>query len=249
MFSLRLHFPILEIIWSNKPLALIVTKQEQLRVVKIKPLLDEFFVTRWGWFRIKAERALGIFKQKVFLYISWNQQPIDLQAVKELELYMIKTDRVVLEKWMNEQDEKLLDKVEQESEMNLRFETEVVDNKVRVKVDKDGMPIPIPHENHKRILRAIREPINTRIETWLMQYERTEPSGILTGLKEVQKLKELQKKMSGSITTKFPIIIAVVVAFAFIALVTQGGQIIDHLTTGIHCMQTGVGCIGAPVKP
>src|SRR5579872_3998379 len=107
MFSLRLHFPILEIIWSNKPLALIVTKQEQLRVVKIKPLLDEFFVTRWGWFRLKSERAPGIFKQKVFLYISWNQQPIDLQAVKELELYMIKTDRVVLEKWMNVEDEKL----------------------------------------------------------------------------------------------------------------------------------------------
>lgn len=249
MFSLRLHFPILEIIWSNKPLALILTKQEQLRICKIKPIHDECFVTRWGWFRLKAERAVGLFKQKVFLYLSWNQQPIDLQAMKELELFMIKTDRVVLEKWMNAQDEKLLDHVEKESEMNLRFETEVVDGKVRIKQDANGHPIPIPDANHQRILRAIREPINTRVETWLMQYERCEPSGTLTGIKEVQKLKDLQKKMSGSITTKFPLIIALVVVLGVIGIATQGGNIIDHLSTGIHCMQTGVGCIGAPVKP
>lgn len=246
MFSLRLHFPVLELIWSNRPVALIITKQEQVRLVKIKPILDEFFITRWGWFRLKSERALNLFKQKVVFYVSWNQQPIDLRAMKELELFMIKTDRVVLEKYLEQEDEKLLDVVEKEMETSLRFETEIKDGVQKLKLDEKGFPIPIPDRVHKRILRALREPINTRIETWLMQFEKVEASGILTGLEKTMSLNKLMKQMSNPITTKYPIIIIAFVMLGVVGIATQGGNIIDHLSTGIHCMQTGVGCIGAP---
>ena len=245
MFSLRLHFPILEMIWSNRPVALIRTPDGQTRPCKIKQIKGKYFVTRWGWFRMKQEYGGNLFKQKLYDYVGWNENPIDIRAMKELELFLKKTDRVALEKWMEEQDEKLLPQVEEQTEMNLHEEPEL---------DKEGKPVvesgvvkmkPITQEKRKMVLRALREPVNTRVETWLMQFEKVDPSGTLTGIEKVISLKKLLHEMSNPITTKFPIIIAVVIAFTAIALITQGGNIMDHLFTGIHCMQSGSGCIGA----
>lgn len=235
-FSLRLHFPILELIWSNRAIAMIKTKDGATVPCKIKPILREFFVTPYGWFRMKPEYSTNMFKQKFYDFVSWNQNPIDYRAVKELELFLIKTDRVALEKWIFEEDAKLLKQVEEETGMNLSYET---DEKGDLKKDANGNPIPIEQKKMNRILRALREPVSPKVETWLMNFERVEPAGTLTGLEKVIMGKKLLHLMSNPVTAKYPIILMVVLAFVVIAAITQGGNILDSLFAGIKSIQSG----------
>lgn len=230
MFTLRLNFPVLEIMFSNNPIALIRTKDNQIKVCKIHTIKNEFFVTLYGWFRMKSEYSSSMFKQKIYDYVSWNQNPLDMKAVKELELFLLKTDRVALEKWIEEQDEELLKKVQEESGMDLTYET---DSKGELKLDKDNKPIPIAEKTKKKILRALREPVSPRFETWLMNFERVEPAGTLTGIEKILQLKKLLKLMSNPVTAKYPLLLMVILAFVAIAAISQGGNILDHLFAGI----------------
>lgn len=85
MFSIVRHFPILELLFSNSPLAFVITKQRQLKIYKIKPILGKFFLADEGFFVIDPSKVLSIFKQRVYLYDASNINPLPITQLVELE--------------------------------------------------------------------------------------------------------------------------------------------------------------------
>ncbi len=85
MFSIVRHFPILELLFSNSPLAFVITKQRQLKIYKIKPILGKFFLADEGFFVIDSSKVLSIFKQRVYLYDASNINPLPITQLAELE--------------------------------------------------------------------------------------------------------------------------------------------------------------------
>ncbi|MDE2024976.1 MAG: hypothetical protein KGJ07_00605 [Patescibacteria group bacterium] len=184
---------------------------------------------------MKPEYSSSLFKQRIYDFVSWNQNNYDVRKIKELELFLLKTDRIALEKWIETEDETLLKQVEEETGMNLSYET---DDNGNIKLDEHKQPIPIQGNKRKKILRALREPVNPDFENWLMNFERVDAGGTLTGIEKVIDQKKLLRMMSNPITTKYPLLLMVIMAFVAIAFITQGGNILDHLFAGIKSIQS-----------
>ena len=67
MFSFFKHFPVIELMFSNSPIAFVITKNKQVKIHKIKPILGKFFLTDEGFFVLDPSKSLGIFKQSILV--------------------------------------------------------------------------------------------------------------------------------------------------------------------------------------
>jgi len=85
MFSIVRHLPVLELLFSNSPIAFVITKQRQLKIYKIKPILGKFFLADEGFFVLDSAKSLSIFKQTAYLYDASNINPLPATKLAELE--------------------------------------------------------------------------------------------------------------------------------------------------------------------
>lgn len=225
-FSLTKHFPVLELMFSSAPIAFIITRTDQLKIYKIKPILNQYFVCEYGWFRLRPERKLGIFKQAVYLYSGANFSSLDVQALKEIELYCKRMGRTELERYIEEKME------EQEAKdlraMHVDHEHEVNTEKIGefMPDEEAGEPEPEEPEEEYRakirlVARAAREPINHYVETFLASYCAVDPQSLRTAFKEVQATEKHLKSMSRSISTYFPIMLVFVAIFGAFLFLTN----------------------------
>ena len=193
--------------FSNHPIAMIVTRTGQLKLVKIKPILNTFFVCEYGWFRLRSDRKLSIYKQSVYFYSGANYNPLDPQALKEIEIYCKKTNRIELEKYVEiqleqqaESDIELASK-DYEHEIHLEqtgeFTEDQIEQTPEVKVQQK--------EIIESVARSIREPINFNVEQFLSSYCEVNPQSIKLGLKEILAAEKHLKSMSKNIITVIPL--------------------------------------------
>lgn len=85
MFSTFRHYPIFELLFSNSPIALIITRNRQLKIYKVKPVLGKFFFAAEGWFALEPRHSLAHFKQRVYLYDANNINPLPATLLAKLE--------------------------------------------------------------------------------------------------------------------------------------------------------------------
>ena len=197
--------------FSNNPIAMIVTRTGQLELVKIKPILNTFFVCKYGWFRLRSDRKLSIYKQSVYLYSGANYNPLDPQALKEIEIYCKKTNRTELERYVEVQ-------LEQQAKSDVKSTTNDYEHEINLEqtgefTEEGDEPTiqqtPEIETEHKEIIktvaRSIREPINFNVEQFLSSYCEVNPQSIKLGLKEILAAEKHLKSMSKTITTVIPI--------------------------------------------
>ena len=206
-FSISKHFPVIELMFSNHPIAMIVTRTGQLKLVKIKPILNTFFVCEYGWFRLRSDRKLSIYKQSVYLYSGANYNPLDPQALKEIEIHCKKTNRTELEKYVEIQ---LEEQTKNDIELiNNDYEHEIKLEQTGEFTEEQIQQAPEIETEHKEMIesvaRSIREPINFNVEQFLSQYCEVNPQSIKLGLKEILAAEKHLKSMSRNITTVIPL--------------------------------------------
>ena len=85
MFSTFRHYPIFELLFSNSPIALIITRNRQLKIYRAKPILGRFFFAGEGWFNLDPRHSLAHFKQRVYLYDASNINPLPASLLSKLE--------------------------------------------------------------------------------------------------------------------------------------------------------------------
>ena len=234
-FSLTKHFPVLELMYSSAPIAFIITRTSQLKIYKLKPILNQYFVCEYGWFRLREERKLSLFKQAVYLYSGANFSPLDGQALKEIELHCKRMGKTELTKYLEEKTE------EQEAHdlrtMHADHEHEINTEKIGefTPDEEAGEPQPAESEEDYKaktslVARAVREPINHFVETYLASYCAVDPQALRTAFKEVQGTEKHIKSMSKPISTYFPIMFVAIAVFGAFLFLTN----IDVITSQLE---------------
>ncbi len=229
--------------FSNHPIAMIVTRTGQLELVKIKPILNTFFVCKYGWFRLRSDRKLSIYKQSVYLYSGANYNPLDPQALKEIEIYCKKTNRTELERYVEIQ-------MEQQAKSDVELTTNDYEHEINLEqtgeFTEEGEPIQQTPEIEteqkemiKTVARSIREPINFNVEQFLSSYCEVNPQSIKLGLKEILAAEKHLKSMSKTITTVIPIatialflVGAVIFMTNFENIMSQVGNVFGNFSLG-----------------
>ena len=230
-FSLTKHFLVLELMFSNAPIALVVTRTGQLKILKIRPILNRYFVCEYGWFRLRPERRLSLFKQAVYLYSGANFSPLDAQALKEIELHCLRTGRTKLERYI---EERLEEQAGSDlKEMHADYEHEIDTQRVgEFPPEEDAVQEAEPEGEYgakiRLVARAAREPVNHYVETYLADYCAVDPQSLRTAFKSVQETEKHLKAMSRPISTFIPIaLIGISILGAFLFL-TNFGAIADQ---------------------
>ena len=221
--------------FSNNPIAMIVTRTGQLKLIKIKPVLNTFFVCEYGWFILRSDRKLSIFKQSVYLYSGANYNPLDPQALKEIEIYCKKTNRTELERYVEVQmEQQAKNDIESmnndyEHEINLERTGEFTEEEQEVQ----QTPVPETETEHKEMIqtvaRSIREPINFNVEQFLAGYCEVNPQSIKLGLKEILAAEKHLKSMSKTITTVIPIATIAIILVGAVIFMTNFENIMSQV--------------------
>ena len=212
---------------------MIVTRTGQLKLIKIKPVLNTFFVCEYGWFILRSDRKLSIFKQSVYLYSGANYNPLDPQALKEIEIYCKKTNRTELERYVEVQmEQQAKNDIESmnndyEHEINLERTGEFTEE------EQEVQQTPVPETEHKEMIqtvaRSIREPINFNVEQFLAGYCEVNPQSIKLGLKEILAAEKHLKSMSKTITTVIPIATIAIILVGAVIFMTNFENIMSQV--------------------
>lgn len=230
-FALNKNFPALDIAFSNSPIAFIFSRTAGLKIVRIKAIKDAFFICPWGWYELKPEFAVPCYKQKVFVYSSFNKNPLDVKSMKIIEAHLLRDDSVTLERWIEDENEKLLSDMEAATEISFKFDTE---EDGKIKTDKEGKPLLIPAEKRKQIAKTLRAPINPHIETWLANFASIDPNLLMTGTETIHQTKKIKDLLSHPVTTKIPIILVIVGIIGFLVFMQQGPTWLTTINGMLH---------------
>ena len=198
-FTLHKNFPILEIIWSNSPIAIIKTGDRDLEVRKIKKVLGKFFITQYGVFELDSKYEYRIGKQAVYIFNATNSKPLDIPALAKIQQMYEKQDVADLVKEMQKIDQAI-------KEANLTDPLKILEYIVK---EKGGTAIDLATEK------------------WLMGYRAYDPASIRVLLTQAHQAKKAIESLSPSVKAVLPMVIIAGVVIGLAVLVTNIGTILD----------------------
>ena len=198
-FTLHKNFPILEIIWSNSPIAIIKTGDRDLEVRKIKKVLGKFFITPYGVFELDSKYEYRIGKQAVYIFNATNSKPLDIPALAKIQQMYEKQDVADLVKEMQKIDQAI-------KEANLTDPLKILEYIVK---EKGGTAIDLATEK------------------WLMGYRAYDPASIRVLLTQAHQAKKAIESLSPSVKAVLPMVIIAGVVIGLAVLVTNIGTILD----------------------
>ena len=198
-FTLHKNFPILEIIWSNSPIAIIKTGDRDLEVRKIKKVLGKFFITPYGVFELDSKYEYRIGKQAVYIFNATNSKPLDIPSLAKIQQMYEKQDVADLVKEMQKIDQAI-------KEANLTDPLKILEYIVK---EKGGTAIDLATEK------------------WLMGYRAYDPASIRVLLTQAHQAKKAIESLSPSVKAVLPMVIIAGVVIGLAVLVTNIGTILD----------------------
>lgn len=198
-FTLHKNFPILEIIWSNSPIAIIKTGDRDLEVRKIKKVLGKFFITPYGVFELDSKYEYRIGKQAVYIFNATNSKPLDIPSLGKIQQMYEKQDVGDLVKEMQKIDQAI-------KEANLTDPLKILEYIVK---EKGGTAIDLATEK------------------WLMGYRAYDPASIRVLLTQAHQAKKAIESLSPSVKAVLPMVIVAGVVIGIAVLVTNIGTILD----------------------
>jgi len=198
-FTLHKNFPILEIIWSNSPIAIIKTGDRDLEVRKIKKVLGKFFITPYGVFELDSKYEYRIGKQAVYIFNATNSKPLDIPSLGKIQQMYEKQDVGDLVKEMQKIDQAI-------KEANLTDPLKILEYIVK---EKGGTAIDLATEK------------------WLMGYRAYDPASIRVLLTQAHQAKKAIESLSPSVKAVLPMVIVAGVVIGLAVLVTNIGTILD----------------------
>ena len=198
-FTLHKNFPILEIIWSNSPIAIIKTGDRDLEVRKIKKVLGKFFITPYGVFALDSKYEYRIGKQAVYIFNATNSKPLDIPSLSKIQQMYEKQDVADLVKEMQKIDQAI-------KEANLTDPLKILEYIVK---EKGGTAIDLATEK------------------WLMGYRAYDPASIRVLLTQAHQAKKAIESLSPSVKAVLPMVIVAGVVIGIAVLVTNIGTILD----------------------
>ncbi len=205
-FALKDNLPILEIIWSNSPIAFIKTGDRDLQVIKIKKILGKFFITKYGVFELDSKYEYRIGKQAVYLFNATNSKPLSLPALNKIQEMYRKNDIEDLVKEMKKIDVAI-------KEANLSDPLKILEYIVK---EKGGSAIDLATEK------------------WLMGYRAYDPASIRVLLTQAHQAKKAIESMSPQLKAALPMIIIMGAVVGFAILVMNVGTILDAVADFIE---------------
>ena len=210
-FSIWHNFPILEIIWSNNPIAIIKTGDRDLQVIKIKKILGKFFITRFGVFELDSKFEYRVGKQAVYLYNQTNSKPLSLPALQKVQEMYRKNDIGDLVKEMQKIDIAI-------KEANLSDPLKILEY---ITKEKGGGAIDLATEK------------------WLMGYRAYDPASIRVLLTQAHQAKKAIESMSPTVKAVLPMVIIMGVVIGFAILVMNVGTILTAIADFSDRMRAG----------
>lgn len=215
-FSIKDNFPILEIIWSNSPIAIIKTGDRDLQIIKIRKILGKFFITKYGVFELDSKYEYRVGKQAVYLYNATNSKPLSLPALQKVQEMYRKRDIGELVKEMQKIDVAI-------KEANLSDPLKILEYVVK---EKGGGAIDLATEK------------------WLMGYRAYDPASIRVLLTQAHQAKKAIESMSPSVKAMLPMVIIMGVVIGFAILVMNVGTILEAVADFIDRMKAGEPLVG-----
>jgi len=198
-FALHKNFPILEIIWSNSPIAIIKTGDRDLEVRKIRKVLGKFFITPYGVFELDSKYEYRIGKQAVYIFNATNSKPLDIPSLAKIQQMYEKQDVADLVKEMQKIDQAI-------KEANLTDPLKILEYIVK---EKGGTAIDLATEK------------------WLMGYRAYDPASIRVLLTQAHQAKKAIESLSPTVKAVLPMVIVAGVVIGIAVLVTNIGTILD----------------------
>ncbi len=198
-FTLHKNFPILEIIWSNSPIAIIKTGDRDLEVRKIKKVLGKFFITPYGVFELDSKYEYRIGKQAVYIFNATNSKPLDIPSLGKIQQMYAKQDIGDLVKEMQKIDQAI-------KEANLTDPLKILEYIVK---EKGGTAIDLATEK------------------WLMGYRAYDPASIRVLLTQAHQAKKAIESLSPTVKAVLPMVIVAGVVIGLAVLVTNMNTILD----------------------
>jgi len=198
-FAIKDNFPILEIIWSNSPIAIIKTGDRDLQVIKIKKILGKFFITKYGVFELDSKYEYRIGKQAIYLFNSTNSKPLDLPSLEKIQQLYRKNDIDDLVKEMHKIDSAI-------KEANLTDPLKILEYVVKEKGNSS---------------------IDLATEKWLMGYRAYDPASIRVLLTQAHQARKAIERLSPQLKAALPMVIVAGVVIGLAVLVTNMNTILD----------------------
>ena len=200
-FALKDNFPILEIIWSNRPIAIIKTGDRDLEIRKIKKVLGKFFMTPYGVFELDSKYEYRFGKQAIYLFNATNSKPLDIPSLGKIQQMYRKQDIGDLVKEMQKIDSAIKD-------ANLTDPLKILEYIVK---EKGGTAIDLATEK------------------WLMGYRAYDPASIRVLLTQAHQAKKAIETLSPTVKAVLPMVIVAGVVIGFAILVMNVGTILDAI--------------------
>ncbi len=205
-FTLHKNFPILEIIWSNSPIAIIKTGDRDLEIRKIKKVLGKFFMTPYGVFELDSKYEYRIGKQAIYIFNATNSKPLDIPSLGKIQQMYAKQDIGDLVKEMQKIDQAI-------KEANLTDPLKILEYIVK---EKGGTAIDLATEK------------------WLMGYRAYDPASIRVLLTQAHQAKKAIETLSPNVKAVLPMVIIAGVVIGFAILVMNVGTILDAIADFIE---------------
>jgi len=210
MFSVIRHYPVLELLFSNSPIALILTRNKQLKLYKLKLILGKFFLCEDGWFIVDSSQSFGHFRQKAYLFIADCPNPVPMSILQKLEKISKKSN---YDKFLSEIDR--LKKVHEDDGQEDGY------TKDELKTLSTLNPI------------SNLDPAEIQI---LKNYSEVDPQTLSTGLNAIVNIDKLFKRRSKTIGTNIPMGLIIIVIAVIAVMLLFGENIADMLTNSLGGM-------------
>ncbi len=211
-FALYDNFPVLDIIYSNNPIAIIKTGDRDLEIRKIKKVLGRFFFTPYGCFELDSKYEYRYKKQSIYIFNSTNSKPLSIPALQKIQEMYRKGDISDLVKEMQKIDKAV-------KEANLTDPLKILEYIVR---EKGGTAIDLATEK------------------WLMGYRAYDPASIRVLITQAHQAKKAIETMSPSIKGAIPMVIIMGLVVGFALLVMNVGTILNAVADFVDRLR-GVG--------
>ena len=234
-FSISGTYPIVEMMYSNGPIAAIFVKGPTTKFIKIKPILNKCFVCKYGWFYLDDSMRMPVGKTPVYYYTGNHVKPLSGPALKDIEIYLKKNKKAELEQlqaWVTEQFTKQeeADYKEQHKQGDSAVFDQTGEMPYVDPISQEEQPAPITTET-RQVLKTLRSPINWNTENFLSSYNRCDPQSFRTIIKEVkQAKKQLDTMESKAMKTVIPLTFFGIAAVAIMIGMSQGPQIIESMS-------------------
>lgn len=220
-FAITNNFPVLDIIYSNNPIAIIKTGDRNLEIRKIRKVLGKFFFTPYGVFELDSKYEYRYKKQSIYIYNATNSKPLSIPALQKIQLMYRNGEIETLVKEMQKIDKAI-------KEANLTDPPKILEYIVK---EKGGTPIDLATEK------------------WLMGYRAYDPASIRVLITQAHQAKRAIESMSPQLKGAIPMVIIMGVVVGFALLVMNVGTILNAIADFADRMSGKGDGRGNPIEP